>query len=160
MGSQQTGIEEASTQPPKLTLSEFKAFNRLADHMDLFHNNFRMMWNEIYSACNNNKRPSHQSIHAFLNLAESFCTQLTLHHTIEERHFFPELAVRMPEFREDLVGQHREIHHGLDQMHQYLKMCRTGETELQLSHLKVLMESFGEILWTHLDDEEMAELYH
>ncbi|THV43896.1 hypothetical protein BGAL_0825g00020 [Botrytis galanthina] len=175
-GSQQTGFEEASTQPPMLNPSEFKAYDRLADHMDIFHNNFRRMWNEIYSACTNNKRPSHQSIHAFLNLAESFCTQLTLHHTIEERHFFPELAARMPEFRKDLVGQHREMHHGLEKMHRYVKMCRTGESELQLSHLKGLMESFGEVLWVHLDDEvralgaenmrkywnleEMADLYH
>ncbi|KAF7950017.1 hypothetical protein EAE96_007321 [Botrytis aclada] len=175
-GSQETGCDEASTQPPRLTLSEFKAYNRLADQMDLFHNNFRRMWNEVYSACTNNKRPSDQSIHTFLSLAESFCNQLTLHHTIEERHFFPELAARMSEFRKDLVGQHREIHHGLDKMHRYVKMCRSGETELQLLHIKVLMDSFGEILWTHPDDEvralgadnmrkywtlqEMTELYH
>jgi hypothetical protein len=82
----------------------------------------------------------------------------------------------MPEFRNDLVGQHREIHLGLDKMDQYVQMCRTGEKELQLTHLKVLMDSFGEVLWAHLDDEvkalgaenmrkywtlqEMAKLYH
>jgi hypothetical protein len=49
----------------------------------------------------------------------------------------------MPEFRNDLVGQHREIHLGLDKMDQYVQMCRTGEKELQLTHLKVLMDSFG-----------------
>ncbi|CAI7653767.1 unnamed protein product, partial [Penicillium glandicola] len=140
---QQNGVEGASAQPLRLTSSEFKAYNRLADHMDLFHNNFRALWNEIYSACAKNKRPTGQSIRAFLGLADSFRNQLNLHHTIEEHHFFPELAVRMPEFRKDLVGQHREIHHGLDKMDQYLNMCRTGETELQLTHLKVLMDSFG-----------------
>ncbi|KAF7941636.1 uncharacterized protein EAE97_006473 [Botrytis byssoidea] len=156
MGSQQTGFEEALTQLPILNASDFKAYNRLADHMDTFHNNFRRMWNEIYSVCSDNKRSSHQSIHAFLKLAESFCTQLTLHHTIEERHFSPELAARMPEFREELIGQHREIHHGLDNMHRYVKKCRTGESELQLSHLRGLMESFGEVLWAHLDGEVRA----
>ncbi|TGO62273.1 hypothetical protein BOTNAR_0116g00100 [Botryotinia narcissicola] len=147
MGSQQTGFEEASTQPPILNPSDFKAYNRLADHMDIFvrtylhrfpqstqnntdnppqHNNFRRMWNEIYSVCSDNKSSSHPSIYAFLKIAEYFCTQLTLHHTIEERHFSPELAARMPEFREELIGQHREIHHGLDNMYRYVKMCRTG----------------------------------
>jgi hemerythrin-like domain-containing protein len=134
------------------------------------------MWNEMYSTCTKNKRPSGQSIRAFLSLAESFCSQLNLHHAIEERHLFPELAVKMPEFRKDLVGQHREIHNGLDKMDQYVKMCRTGEKELQLTHLKMLMDGFGGVLWEHLDDEvkalgaenmrqywtleEMVKLYH
>ncbi|KAF7892094.1 hypothetical protein EAF00_008396 [Botryotinia globosa] len=134
------------------------------------------MCNEIYSVCTKNSRSSHPSIHAFLKLVESFCTQLTLHHTIEKPHFFPELTARMPEFREHLVGQHREIHHGLDNMHRYVKKCRIGESELQISHLRGLMASFGEVLWAHLDDEvralgaenmrkywnvqEMAGLYH
>ncbi|CDM37554.1 hypothetical protein DTO013E5_7653 [Penicillium roqueforti] len=126
--------------------------------MDLFHNNFRIIWNDTYNACVKNKRPNGQSIPAFLNLALSFCRQLTLHHTIEERHFFPELASRMPEFREELslVGQHRMIHLGLEKFEDYVNTCRTGETELRLGHMKMLMGSFAHILWTHLDDEVKA----
>jgi len=86
--------------------------------------------------------------------------------------------VRIPEFRKELslVGQHREIHRGLEELEAYVNMCRTGETELQLTHMKTLMDNFGGVLWAHLDDEvkalgaenmrkfwtlhEMACLYH
>ena len=36
---------------------------------------------------------------------------LTVHHTIEERHIFPNLAKRMPSFKED--EQHIKSHHGI-----------------------------------------------
>lgn len=116
------------------------------------------MWNELYSACAENKRRRGQSIRAFLSLAKSFCYQLTMHHTIEERHLFPELAVRMPEFRKELslLSQHHEIHQGLEKLKAYVTKCRTGETELQLTHMKALMDNFGGVLWAHLNDEVMA----
>lgn len=84
----------------------------------------------------------------------------------------------MPEFREELsfIGQHREIPHGLEKMETYVNTCRIGETELWLGYMKTLMDDFGGVLWTHLDDEvkalgaenmrkywtlkEMARLYH
>lgn len=64
----------------------------------------------------------------------------------------------MPEFREELslVGQHRMIHLGLEKFEDYVNTCRTGETELRLGHMKMLMGSFAHILWTHLDDEVKA----
>ena len=64
----------------------------------------------------------------------------------------------MPEFCEDLslVWQHRMIHQGLEEFEDYANSCRTGETELRLGHMKMLMDSFAEALWTHLDDEVKA----
>lgn len=81
-----------------------------------------------------------------------------MYHTIEEQSFFPELAVRMPELSTELslVGQHREIHLGLEKFQAYVDSCRSGETELHLNHMKTLMDNFGDILWTHLDDEVTA----
>jgi hypothetical protein len=37
-----------------------------------------------------------------------------MHHTIEERHFFPKLAARMPQFANDHehIESHKKIHTG------------------------------------------------
>jgi hemerythrin-like domain-containing protein len=150
---------EGHTEPekplPKLTPAEFRAYNRLAEHMDYYHNHFRSVWNTLMTACEKQKRPSGMSISQFLGLAEQFVSSLTMHHGIEERHFFPLLGKKMPAFKSELelVGQHREIHKGLDKLSDYLSACRSGETELRLSEMKKILDSFGKTLWQHLDDE-------
>ncbi|OJJ51786.1 hypothetical protein ASPZODRAFT_127921 [Penicilliopsis zonata CBS 506.65] len=87
-----------------------------------------------------------------------FCSQLHLHHSIEEEHIFPVLARRMPEFRAKvtLLEQHREIHAGMDKLQAYLEECRCGEADLQRDEVQRLMDGFGKVLWTHLDDEVHA----
>lgn len=61
----------------------------------------------------------------------------------------------MPAFQEELalLTQHKLIHNGLDKFQDYLQECKNGERELRLDELKKVMDGFGEILWTHLDDE-------
>lgn len=78
-----------------------------------------------------------------------------MHHSIEEQHIFPFLAVRMPAFQKELLllTQHKEIHKGMDKMEEYLRKCQSGETDLRLEELKLIMESFGGVLWAHLDAE-------
>lgn len=68
---------------------------------------------------------------------------------------FPELGERMPAFRphDHLISQHEKIHEGLEKMEQYLDSCTSGEKELRLPELKDIMDTFGEVLWAHLDDE-------
>ena len=65
------------------------------------------------------------------------------------------LARKMPAFRRELqlLTQHKHIHAGLDRMRDYLSQCKHGERELQLPELKDIMDSFGAVLWQHLDDE-------
>ena len=74
---------------------------------------------------------------------------------IEEQHIFPVLAQRMPAFRKELelLTQHKEIHRGMDKMEAYLDECKVGKRDLQMGDLKVIMESFGAVLWSHLSDE-------
>ena len=95
------------------------------------------------------------SIKAFLNVGEQFAHHLTVHHTIEEQHIFPVLARKMPAFKKELelLTQHKQIHNGLDKFEAYIQQCRTGEKELRLAELKAVMDSFGKVLWQHLDDE-------
>ncbi|KAK4544437.1 hypothetical protein LTR36_004328 [Oleoguttula mirabilis] len=140
---------------PKLSPQEFRTYNRMAEHMDMFHENFRRSWNLLYGACTAGKRPAGMSIRAFLNTGEEFCHHLTVHHTIEEQHIFPVLARKMPAFKKELelLTQHKQIHKGLDKFEAYLGQCRSGERELRLEEMKAVMETFGKVLWAHLDDE-------
>ncbi|KAF2750337.1 hypothetical protein M011DRAFT_492563 [Sporormia fimetaria CBS 119925] len=140
---------------PKLTPSEFRTYNSMADHMDYFHSHFRHTWNMLITTCDSNKRPSGMSIRQFLATIEQFISHLTMHHTIEERHIFPVLAKKMPAFRKELelLSQHKQIHEGLERLEEYVGACRRGEKELRLSELKGVLESFGGVLWEHLDDE-------
>jgi len=65
------------------------------------------------------------------------------------------LAVKMPAFRKELelLTQHKQIHAGLDKLQAYLEHCKSGEKDLRMEELKKIMDSFGDVLWTHLDAE-------
>ena len=95
------------------------------------------------------------SIRSFLAQGLQLCQHLTIHHTIEEQHVFPELATRMSIFapQDHLIKQHEQIHEGLEKLEAYLTKCLYGELEVRMEELKVIMDSFGEVLWTHLDLE-------
>ncbi|PLB51624.1 hypothetical protein P170DRAFT_487786 [Aspergillus steynii IBT 23096] len=115
------------------------------------------MWNQILDSCTSAKRsPSTLSPRQLINTGLQFCSGLGMHHAIEEQHIFPVLAKKMPEFRRDLVAQHRQIHAGLGKLEEYLERCRSGEADLDRGEVKRLMDSFGGVLWEHLDDEVRA----
>ncbi|KAG9202966.1 hypothetical protein G6514_003747 [Epicoccum nigrum] len=140
---------------PKLNQHDFRIYNRMAEHMDYFHNHFRETWNVLYTACETGKRGKGMSIRQFIGLGQQFCSQLEMHHGIEERHIFPVLAKKMPAFKKELelLTQHKQIHKGLDKLTKYLEECSTGERELRLPELKEILDGFGKVLWQHLDDE-------
>ncbi|KAI0156719.1 hypothetical protein GGR52DRAFT_566056 [Hypoxylon sp. FL1284] len=158
-------VKEEKKLPP-LKGAEFRAYNRLAEHMDLFHAHFRTAWNALWAAaCAGNgalggKNKSRGR--SIIGDGLAFVAQLEIHHNIEETYIFPILARRMPEFRNDgkdgkgaaeLLRQHHEIHEGMEGMRKYLRSCREGEQDLDMPALKTQMESWGTILWTHLDQE-------
>jgi hemerythrin-like domain-containing protein len=98
------------------------------------------------------------SLKQFINAGLQFCSHLKTHHSIEESYLFPMLAVRMPEFKQgrnaaELLRQHEEIHEGMDLFEEYLQKCTNEETELDLRTLKTKMDSWGGVLWKHLDQE-------
>ncbi|KAL1999288.1 hypothetical protein VTN02DRAFT_4729 [Thermoascus thermophilus] len=165
-------MSEASSSPSpsgdetRLSPVEFRAYNRLADHMEMFHNHFRLAWNELYRACTdrNDEDLEFLSTRRLIQLGLRFCSQLGVHHSIEEVNIFPVLAARMPEFRPGesaLLAQHERIHEGMDRMEAYLTRCLRGkmgeenkqEDQFRLEEVKRLMDGFGEVLWTHLDEE-------
>jgi hemerythrin-like domain-containing protein len=99
------------------------------------------------------------SIKTFLTTCNEFAHHLTIHHTIEEQHIFPVLAKRMPAFKKELtlLTQHKKIHEGLDKFEEWVAECRSGEREVRMEELKRIMDTFGGVLWEHLD-EEVREL--
>jgi hemerythrin-like domain-containing protein len=127
------------------------------------------MWKTLYTACEANARPRDMSLREFIDEGLMLCRYLSGHHGIEETYFFPLLARKMPEFRKvsaspsgeqggderaaHLLRQHELIHAGMDQFEEYLQKCRSGETELDLRALKAKMDTWGEVLHQHLDDE-------
>jgi len=149
---------EKKEEQKKLSVADFTVYNSMAEHMEYFHNHFRQSWTLLYNACTSGKRPASLTLKQFLNTGLQFCSHLTTHHAIEEQHIFPVLATKMPEFkagrnRAELLRQHDEIHHGMDALTDYLQQCISGEMELDLKVLKTKMDSWGEVLWTHLDQE-------
>jgi hypothetical protein len=58
---------------PKLTPSEFRQYNRMAEHMNYFHDNFRATWKVLYGACEAQKRPKNMSIRQFISMGQQFC---------------------------------------------------------------------------------------
>ncbi|KAI1310846.1 hypothetical protein F5Y03DRAFT_8274 [Xylaria venustula] len=175
------GANPSSSEPklPPLSASEFREYNRMAEHMDMFHSHFRSTWNILYASASSGRRAQGMSIRAFIATGLQFVSQLEMHHSIEERYVFPELAIRMPEFRTgrernlppddanmskeegegkrkkaaELLQQHVEIHKGMDGLQDYLRRCLSGETELQMGTLKEQLDTWGTVLWTHLDQE-------
>ncbi|OTB11867.1 hypothetical protein K445DRAFT_321578 [Daldinia sp. EC12] len=164
--NEETKQEKDEKKLPPLKGAEFRAYNRLAERMDVFHAHFRTAWNALWAAaCAGNGSKSKSSSRggrSIINDGLAFVAQLEVHHNIEETYIFPILARRMPEFQNDgkggkkaaeLLRQHREIHEGMEGMRKYLRSCRDGEQDLDMATLKSQMENWGTVLWTHLDQE-------
>ena len=61
----------------------------------------------------------------------------------------------MPAFQKELelLTQHKEIHKGMDKLEVYVDECKAGKRELRMEEMKEIMDSFGKVLWAHLEDE-------
>ncbi|KAF6804242.1 hypothetical protein CSOJ01_10329 [Colletotrichum sojae] len=140
-----------------LSPADFEIFNRLADMMSTFHNHFRRTWKKLQNSCNPPvDGPPKMTDEQIVREGLFFCYRLTNHHDIEETMFFPMLARKMPEFSGTdavLLEQHRQIHHGLEDMQQYLEECRSRKRRFDLPTLKGKMDPWGDVLLLHLDQE-------
>lgn len=116
----------------------------------------------LYNAASNGRRPAGMSIKQYIDQGLSFISHLETHHGIEETYIFPVLARKMPEFQSggkggkkaaELLQQHKEIHLGMDSMQEYLSGCREGKYDMEMRVLKAKMDTWGAVLWKHLDQE-------
>ncbi|KAK4043303.1 hypothetical protein C8A01DRAFT_43792 [Parachaetomium inaequale] len=167
--------DEQDTEPalPPLTPQEFRIYNRLAEKMEYFHDHFRQMYTTLHTACTTNRRPANMTLKQFLDEGLRLASYLEGHHSIEETYLYPLLGRKMPEFRAtslpaglgkgkgkkkkqeecELLRQHQAIHEGMDEMADYLRRCKDRECELELGVLKTKMDSWGDVLLKHLDQE-------
>ncbi|KAH7205799.1 uncharacterized protein BKA55DRAFT_657564 [Fusarium redolens] len=140
-----------------LTDAEFKAYNRLAEKMENFHGHFKRTWRFLEKVCEAEDLPDGIRLVDLINEGLSFCMSLEMHHNIEETYFFPLLARRMREFQvgneSPLLEQHRVIHKGLQELNNYLSVCRTSQSHFNCKSMKSKMSSWSDVLWEHLDDE-------
>ncbi|KAK1997325.1 hypothetical protein LX36DRAFT_578669 [Colletotrichum falcatum] len=139
-----------------MTPSEFDTYNRLAVMMDKFHGYFRRTWKRLYNACTAPDGTRQMTDDQVIREGLFLSYRLTKHHHIEESSLFPFLARKMPQFRGDgslLAEQHRQMHGGLEEFQRYLESCRTRKSRLELQVLKGKMDSWGEVLLLHLDQE-------
>lgn len=122
------------------------------------------------------------SLKQFIDEGLRLARYLEMHHSIEETHLYPLLGRKMPEFRStssaggagglpggggkkkggkkgqakeecELLRQHGVIHEGMDETADYLRRCKERECELELGVLKAKMDSWGDVLLQHLDQE-------
>ncbi|KAL8360680.1 hypothetical protein RB601_007101 [Gaeumannomyces tritici] len=148
---------------PPLTPAEFREFNRLADEMTYYHDHFKQSWNVLYDAASSGRRPKNLTLKQFLDTGMGFVRSLTMHHNIEEIYLYPILAPKMAEFRHaqgggggkklsqkqsELIQQHRDIHE-----EEYINKCRSREADLEMSVLLQKLDSWGTVLWKHMDQE-------
>ncbi|KZL69868.1 hypothetical protein CI238_10765 [Colletotrichum incanum] len=139
-----------------LTPSEFETYNRLAVMMEKFHGYFRQTWKRLYRACASPDDSSRMTDDQIIREGLFLSYRLKNHHKIEESSLFPFLARRMPHFQGDemlLAEQHRQIHGGLEEFQRYLESGRTRKSQLELQVLKSKMDSWGDVLLLHLDQE-------
>ena len=61
----------------------------------------------------------------------------------------------MPLFKKEmeLLTQHKQIHNGLEKFELYIDDCKAGKRDMRMDELKEIMDSFGPVLWAHLQDE-------
>lgn len=129
--------------------------------MNYFHEHFRQTWNLLYTAASSGRRPAGMSLKQYIDQGLEFISHLTAHHNIEETYIFPILARKMPEFQSngkgkkaaELLQQHKDIHKGMDLMQEYLTKCRNRELDLEMALVKSKMDTWGGVLWKHLDQE-------
>ncbi|KAF8893791.1 hypothetical protein BD779DRAFT_1503431 [Infundibulicybe gibba] len=123
--------------------------------MNSFHQWFKDEFNTLYELGDGSFTQRGLSLPMYLESAKRLNAHLTLHHTVEEQHFFPVLAKRMPNFGsgEDHIESHRKIHKGLDDLEALVKKFQSDPTSYRPSEMRNCLDSFRTVLFKHLDDE-------
>ncbi|AFR95725.2 hypothetical protein C343_03830 [Cryptococcus neoformans C23] len=138
---------------------EDREWNRLAIHMDSYHNSFRLEFKRVYALADGGYEEEAMKLPRFLRLAQQLSSHLSMHHRIEETYIFPILSKKMPQFAagkresgEHLVA-HKKIHDGLDKYDHFLSSSIDDPSVYNGEKLREIMDSFREVLFTHLDEE-------
>ncbi|ORX38632.1 hypothetical protein BD324DRAFT_372514 [Kockovaella imperatae] len=131
----------------------------MADRMERFHSHFRYEFNRVYTLADGGFHKEGMSLARFLREAQQLSHHLTMHHTIEERYVFPQLARKMPQFKAgareggEHLKSHKAIHDGLEKYEKFLEEALRDTSSYNASTLRGIMDGFREVLYRHLDEE-------
>ncbi|KAJ7703144.1 hemerythrin HHE cation binding domain-containing protein [Mycena rosella] len=137
---------------------EERRWNRLSETMSSFHNYFKQEFNTIYEQLADGSFSKRGlSLGLYLEMAKRLNSHLTMHHTIEERHIFPILAKRMPQFSTETeaahIDSHKGIHTGLDELATLVVKFKTQPSSYSPAEMRACLDGFREVLFSHLDEE-------
>ncbi|KAJ9111069.1 hypothetical protein QFC19_001267 [Naganishia cerealis] len=167
----------------KLTERELREWNHMAEGMEYYHNHFRHSFDSIYQVSrvyvlHSLERDTDMkyllqmadgkfhsrglSLQQYLKQASSLYSHLEMHHQIEEKHIFPILARKMPQFKAGAresgahLKSHKQIHNGSLGMDKYaalLTKYAADPTSYSPTELRENMDSWREVLFHHLEEE-------
>ncbi|KAK8854882.1 hypothetical protein IAR55_003621 [Kwoniella newhampshirensis] len=150
------------TSPQSFTMAmnakEFREWNRLADHMDQFHNHFRYEFKRIYELADGSFHKEGMTLARFLREAQQLAHHLEMHHRIET-YIFPILAKKMPQFKQGSresgqhLQSHKKIHEGLEKYEAFLSTNLANPSKYDATELRGILDGFRDVLLTHLDEE-------
>ncbi|KAM6502242.1 hypothetical protein JOM56_002219 [Amanita muscaria] len=139
-----------------LSAAEEKRWNRFSTGMARFHDHFKEQFDTLYQLADGTFTRFGMSLPAYFNYADEFNHILTLHHTIEEREIFPQLAKRMPQFspkNEGHIKAHEEIHDGLVRLGKLVARWKDDPKTYSPMEMRGCLDSFRSVLFRHLDEE-------
>ncbi|EPQ57245.1 hypothetical protein GLOTRDRAFT_73898 [Gloeophyllum trabeum ATCC 11539] len=142
----------------RLFSQDERRWNRLSTTMAHFHEWFKREFNVVYELADGSFNRRGMSLSNYLQEAKSLCTHLNFHHSLEERHIFPVLAERMPEFSEQAedgrhIRSHKAIHKGLDDLERLIKKWSDDPSSYSPTEMRACLDSFRDVLFKHLDEE-------
>ncbi|KAJ7770194.1 hypothetical protein DFH07DRAFT_268458 [Mycena maculata] len=114
--------------------------------MNSFHTYFKNEFNSIYELADGSFANRGMNLSLYLEMAKRLNSHLTMHHTIEERHIFPVLAKKMPQFSTETEDAHIDSHKGI---HKGSKEPSTYSP----TEMRACLDGFREVLFRHLDEE-------
>jgi len=144
---------------PQSSARDARRWNMLSQRMSIFHEMFKEEFNTLYELADGSFNQRGMSLSYYLASAHQMKTHLTMHHTIEERHIFPFLAKRMPQFANAAVhiNSHKGIHDGLEDLSTLLTKWTSDPKTYSPTEMKHCLDGFRDVLFKHLD-EEVADL--
>ncbi|ORY87458.1 hypothetical protein BCR35DRAFT_289530 [Leucosporidium creatinivorum] len=147
--------------PEPKTASERRDWDRMSSRMEGFHSYFRSAFQQVWVMAD--KAGDQLPFREYISFAEELVHHLEFHHSIEERHIFPVLAQRMPEFNHKSsavhLEEHKAIHEGMDRYSAYLSKCKSSPSSFDAEEFRKILQSWGPILFYHLD-AEVKTLHH
>jgi len=131
-------------------------WNRLATRMHGFHSYLLSELNSIYNLADGKYTQRGMSLSQYLRQASEFRSHLEMHHNIEERYIFPVLAQRMSVFGDNAKHRnaHAIIHEGMNRLSALVGRYQRDPTIYSPVEIRDCLDSFKEVLVSHLAEEE------